>query len=57
GLLLEVFDNLLHNEISMVASSIHSKGKSRGVPAENGHVAPPPNLSSVKCQLFLIFRQ
>ncbi|KAH1033132.1 hypothetical protein J1N35_045306 [Gossypium stocksii] len=37
--LWKFLDNMLHEEISIMANSNHSEGKSRGVPAENGHAA------------------
>ncbi|KAH1031383.1 hypothetical protein J1N35_043557, partial [Gossypium stocksii] len=41
-------DNMFHEEISMVASSSHSKGKSGGVATENGHLAPTPKFKHRK---------
>ncbi|KAH1122186.1 hypothetical protein J1N35_005346, partial [Gossypium stocksii] len=34
--------------VSTVASNSHSKGKSGGVPVENGHVAPTPKFKQRK---------
>ncbi|KAH1073128.1 hypothetical protein J1N35_025456 [Gossypium stocksii] len=39
---------MLHSEVSTVASSSHSKGKSGGVPAQNRHVAPTPKFKKRK---------
>ncbi|TYI70152.1 hypothetical protein E1A91_D08G201900v1 [Gossypium mustelinum] len=43
-----VSDNMLHKEISMVASSSHSEGRSGRVPTEKGHVAPAPRFKQRK---------
>ncbi|GMJ12420.1 hypothetical protein HRI_004911200 [Hibiscus trionum] len=43
-----VSDNMLHNEISKVASGSHSEGRLGRVPTENGHFAPLPQFKQRK---------